>query len=144
MICLHPCIITIMYTVSQKKGFWDLIMHIKIYALVHLLFKSGSRVSSCQFLHSQDFIYEVLQPAQRMRFQERLYGIYTVCFQIFMNPCNCKLAPIFGAKKTLFNLGVVRFKEFQVVFTVLFFVGNPVVKIQYKTISIYKNIYIII
>ena len=40
---------------------------------------------------------------QRMRLQRRLYGIYTVCFLIFMIPCNCKLV-FFFAKSSFKSL----------------------------------------
>ena len=33
---------------------------------------------------------------QRMRLQKRLYGIFTVCFLIYMIPCNCKLVSFFA------------------------------------------------
>ena len=40
---------------------------------------------------------------QRIRLQRRLYGIYTVCFLIFMIPCNCKLV-FFFAKSSFKSL----------------------------------------
>ena len=56
-------------------------------------------------------MYHVLKGCpHRMKLQRRLYGMYTVCFLTFMIPCNYKFQS----------------KIIQVVFTVPFFVWNPV------------------
>ena len=88
---------------------------------------------------------------KRMRHERGLYRIYTVCFFIFNihvpNPSNYKLITFFAkilkwhkrlylGLKTEFNLRIVICDEFQVVFIISSFVGNPIHQCSIRTLYI--------
>ena len=76
-------------------------------------------------------------PIINMKLNAHKEFIY-VCFLEFFIPQNLKLFSFFASslnksqkdyiydRKLEFNLAIVKFKEFKVFFTVLYFVGNPV------------------
>ena len=97
------------------------------------------------FTVSRFVVYNLQSYQQRMRLQRRLCGIYTInndslqlitCIsfgaQSLKMPKNLYLR-----QKTLFNLRIVIFKEFQVVFKVPSFVGNLYMCIVYSKIYLY-------